>query len=63
MESVFNLLAWSFVELLLVGTGRALVRLLTLGRWGAGAANSSQATSRASMDRPERCPSGAMASG
>ncbi|MCU7371909.1 hypothetical protein PEC18_13840 [Paucibacter sp. O1-1] len=33
MESVFNLLAWLFVELLLVGTGRAVVRLLTLGRW------------------------------
>lgn len=33
MESVLSGLAWLFVELLLIGTGRGVVRLLTLGRW------------------------------
>ena len=33
MDELFSLLGWVLVELVLVGTGKAAVTLVTLGRW------------------------------
>lgn len=33
MEDVLSFVAWFFIELLLIGTGRLVVRAMSFGRW------------------------------